>query len=83
MTWFEGGIGGPSHSAKLFDGFCVGFDYSAGVFTDNLMRAISGERAKLIGLLFGAGANTPAQRQTAAIQALLADGVINVSGAVG
>lgn len=82
VAFFEGGPAGPSHSVRLTDASCVGFDYSAGVFTDSIPRAILGEFTKIRAILYGAGASGMAARQTAAIQALVTDGVITLQGNV-
>jgi hypothetical protein len=70
---------GVLHSAQLTDASCIGFDLTAGVFTDSVPRAVTGEYTKLLGILFGAGASTPAQRKTAAVQALVTDGIVTVA----
>jgi hexokinase len=61
---------------------CVGFSISGSTINDGVTVAISGEYTKLLGIIFGAGANTPNQRRTAAINALKTDGVISVVGTV-
>lgn len=83
ITFAETSAGGASHSVRITDASAVGFDYSAGSFTDNVGRVISGEYTTMIGIIFGAGANTPAQRKTAAINRLLTSGVVTLTGTVG
>jgi len=77
LTFIEVATGTP-HVVRLTDAAsgCTGFDLTGGAFTDGLARAVSGEYTKLIGIIFGAGANTPNQRKTAATAALITDGVI-------
>ncbi len=74
---------GDIHTVRLNDTSCLGFGISGSVVTDDIPRAVSGEYTKLLGILFGAGANTPNQRRTAAINALVTDGIITVVGTVG
>ncbi len=73
---------GNVHVVRLTDAACIGFDLTAGVFTDGVARAITGEMTKLLGVLFGAGASTAGQRKTNAVQTLITDGVITVAGTV-
>ena len=68
---------GFAHVVRINNGSCIGVDYTAGVFTDNVPRAVSGEFTKLRNLLFQAGA------QSTLMTTLVADGVLTVAGAVG
>lgn len=83
ITFAETSATGASHSVRITDTGAVGFDYAAGVFTDNVPRVISGEYTTMIGVIFGAGASTPAQRKTAAVNRLLTSGVVTLTGTVG
>lgn len=83
ITFAETSAGGASHSVRITDANAIGFDYSAGAFTDNVARVISGEYTTMIGIIFGAGVNTPAQRKTAAVQRLSASGVVTGTFTVG
>lgn len=85
FTFAEGAAAGagPTHGVRVTDTGALGFDYSAGVFADQLTRVISGEFTKLAGILFGAGGSGPGARRTAAIQALKDDLVITLTGTVG
>jgi hypothetical protein len=74
---------GGVHQATLTDASCVGFGISGGVITDGIARAITGEYTKLIGILFGSATGNANARRSAAIQALVTDGVITVTGTVG
>lgn len=76
ITFGEGGAAGPSHSVRITDTGATGFDYTAGVFTDGIARVISGEYTAMLGIIFGAGASTPNQRKSAAINRLSASGVV-------
>ena len=82
ITFAETNPAGPSHSVRISDAGATGFDYAAGVFTDNVPRVISGEYTAMILVIFGAGASTPAQRKTAAVNRLITSGVVTLTGTV-
>lgn len=82
LTFAETGATGTCHSVRITDASATGFDYAAGVFTDNVPRVISGEYTAMIGIIFGAGASTPAQRKTAAVNRLFTSGVVTLTGTV-
>lgn len=68
---------GILHRALVTNASCVGVDYAAGVFTDNVPRAVAGEFTKLLGLVF------KANPLTVLMSTLQADGIVTVAGAVG
>jgi hypothetical protein len=74
---FAEGAGGPQHVVRLTDANATGFDYAAGVFTDGVARAVTGEMTAMLGVLFKVNA------KTLGIQRLVTDGVITVPGTVG
>jgi hypothetical protein len=76
ITFGEISAAGPSHSVRITDAAATGFDYTAGVFTDNVPRVIAGEYSTMLGIIFGAGASTPNQRKSAAINRLFTSGVV-------
>src|SRR6476646_7379509 len=76
VTFGEVSATGTSHSVRITDTAATGFDYSAGVFTDGIGRVITGEYSAMLGIIFGAGASTPNQRKSAAINRLLTSGVV-------
>lgn len=85
ITFFEGDGGGPTHVVRISNASVTGFDFSAGVFTDNLPRALAGYLTTILGVLFIGNATTLNQRRTALVQRLIADGVLTgfVAGNVG
>lgn len=85
ITFFEGDALGPSHVVRIANaaGSVTGFDLAAGVFTDNVARALTGYLTTILGVLFVGNATTLNQRKTATIQRLITDGVITLAGAVG
>ena len=74
---------GAIHTVTLTDASCVGFGVSGGLVLDGLQRAVTGEYTKLLGILFGAATGNANARRTAAVQALVTDGIITVTGTVG
>lgn len=68
---------GVTHRVFITNASCTGLDLAAGVFTDNVPRAIAGELTRLFGLVLKA---TPL---TVLMQTLLTDGVVTVAGTVG
>jgi hypothetical protein len=68
---------GQFHRVQVTDASCVGFDFTAGVFTDSVARAVAGELTKAYGLIL----KTNALRVLT--QTLQSDGIITVAGVVG
>lgn len=74
---FQESATGQLHRVQVTDAGCVGFDLTAGVFTDGITRAVAGELTKLYGVILKAGA------LTALTTTLKADGIVTVAGSVG
>jgi hypothetical protein len=82
-TFFEVDAKGASHVVRITNAEVTGFDYAAGVFTDNVPRVQSSYLTTILGVLFIGNASTLNARKTALVQRLIADGVITVAGTVG
>lgn len=85
VTFFEVDEKGPAHAVRIANaaGAVTGFDLTAGVFTDNVPRALAGYLTTILGVLFIGNASTLNQRKSAVVNRLIADGVITVAGTVG
>ena len=83
VTFFEVDATGPSHVVRITNSTVTGFDYAAGVFTDNVPRALSGYLTTILGVLFIGNATTLNQRKTALVTRLFTDGVITATATVG
>ena len=82
FTFFEVDEKGPTHVVRITNAAVTGFDFAAGVFTDNVPRALSGYLTTILGVLFIGNATTLNQRKTAAVTRLFTDGVITLTGTV-
>jgi hypothetical protein len=87
FTFYEVDATGPSHTVRIVNATLsgvTGFNYSAGVFTDNVARTtLTNYLTTILGVLFIGDASTLNQRKTAVVQRLITDGVITVPGTVG
>lgn len=85
ITFFETDEKGPTHVVRITNaaGDVKGFDLTAGVFTDNVPRALTGYLTTILGVLFIGNASTLNQRKSALVNRLITDGVITVAGTVG
>lgn len=68
---------GTRHEVTITNSNCIGIDYAAGVFTDNVLRAVSGQLTAMLAVIFKAGAVTNG------VQRLITDGIITIPGTVG
>lgn len=84
-TFFENDATGKAHVVRITNASngVTGFDLTAGVFTDNITRALTGYLTTILGVLFIGDASTLNQRKTAFVTRLKTDGVITVTGTVG
>lgn len=65
------------HRIHIDNTSCTGVDYTGGVFTDNVARAVTGELTKIFGLVFKAAPITTL------MTTLQTDGIVTVAGTVG
>lgn len=84
-TFFEVDEKGACHTVRITNAAngVTGFDLTAGVFTDNVTRALTGYLTTILGVLFIGDASTLNQRKTAFVTRLRTDSVITVAGTVG
>jgi hypothetical protein len=82
FTFFENDSTGPAHVVRITNSVVTGFDFAAGVFTDNVPRALSGYLTTILGVLFIGNASNLNARKTATVQRLVTDGVITLAGTV-
>jgi hypothetical protein len=75
-TFFEVDAKGPSHTVRITNAEVTGFDYSGGVFTDNVARVQSSYLTTILGVLFIGNASNLNARKTALVSRLVTDGVI-------
>lgn len=83
LTFFEVDARGTAHVVSIDNTRVAGFDYTGGVFTDGVARALAGYLTTILGVLFIGNATTLNQRKTALVQRLVADGVITGTFTVG
>ncbi len=82
FTFFEVDALGPTHVVRITNSAVTGFDFAAGVFIDNVPRALSGYLTTILGVLFIGNATTLNQRKTAVVTRLFTDNVITLAGTV-
>jgi hypothetical protein len=80
---FKEAATGIYRTVSLTDASCIGFDVTGSVITDGIVRNVTGEYTKLLGIIFGAATGNANARRTAATQALKDDGIITLTGTVG
>lgn len=78
VSFFETDEKGLCHTIRITNAVngVLGFDYSAGVFTEGITRALTGYLTTILGVLFIGNASTLNQRKTALVQRLITDNVI-------